>query len=336
MDEFINHLGWHWNPQSLRSWLISQEIPEFEFTSLHNQIYNKLFLSSFLEKDEIPETIYINCPIIYANLVLDNNWERIDLEYSQERQSHEKYWRKTPLTVVLNNNWAYKKRWGYLNFLWNLEYYLRDNNENKLMDYIKYLVVENIVQWKTPKEIDQIIIKELEKLWFNPETIKQLKEDNKRCEELEVKDYNKIPTISWYLFNNSEFIPFKERNKVYDMLEQNDAYQLLWSLLRINEEYVYRAIRIEEWEEIKKYNWWTIPIRTNFEKEIWPQVAWYSQSEWYAWIIIRIKADQKSYKYAWMQVPRIETYRPHFTNKIEVQWKKWEWVALKNYLEQNI
>lgn len=258
------------------------------------------------------------------------------LEYSQKRKSNEKYWRKTPLTVVLKNNWAYKVRWGYLNFLWSLEYYLRNNNENKLMDYIKYLVIENIVQWKTPKEIAQIIIQELEKLWFNPETIKQLEENNKRCEELEVKDYNKTPTISWYFFNNSEFIPYEKRNKVYDMLEQDDAYKLLWSLLRINEEYVYRAIRIEEWEEIKKHNWWTIPIRTNFEKEIWPQVSLYSKSEWYAWIIIRIKTDQKCYKYAWIQVPRIETYRPHFTYKIEVQWKNWEWVGLKDYLEKSI
>lgn len=78
MNKLIQSSKLHWSSHSLTSWLISQEIPKFEFTDFHNEMYKKLFINNFIEEVEIPKVIYINCPIIYANLVLDNNWKIIN------------------------------------------------------------------------------------------------------------------------------------------------------------------------------------------------------------------------------------------------------------------
>ncbi len=309
-------------------------IPQYEST-YHNSLYRKLLFKNFAEEENIPDIIYVNCPIIYTKLFtdIDSPNQELELEPSLYQQNYDKSWRDAPLNVVVKNNWTYSVRWKYLGFLHELWPYLENQNEHELYWYIKFLVIEWLTSWKTHKEVAKDIIKELKLLNFDNEILKRINKLVEDGDSLELEKFDWNTKILWYHFRWWEFIPFKEKEKLISLLEWDEVYSLLWNFLSIKEDYVYRAVNNQEWEEIKSKWWWTIP-QTNFEKNIGPQVSMYSKKEWYAWVIIRIKADKSCYKYWWMAVPRIECYKPHFTKDIEVQWENWEWIGVDEYIKK--
>ena len=314
------------------SWTQNITIPDHEIT-YHKELYNKLLFKNFWEEEKIPTKVYVNCPIIYTNLVTDISSPntQIDIQHSLDIKEYEKQWRPTPLNVVLENNWTFKQRGAYLNFLIFLWQYLDNNKDYNLHWYIKFFIIEELLSWKNTKEVAISLCKKLEELWLDNDMLKHFKKEIEKWDDLKYNDYNKIPTILWYHFRWSDFIPFDKKEELIKLLNQDEVYSLLWNFLSINEDYVYRAITEEEWELIKKEKWWTIPESTNFEWEIWIQVSLHSKKKWYAWIIIRIKAIKTCYKYWWIQVKRIECYKPHYTKDIEFQTKAWEWLSIEEY-----
>ena len=72
-----------------------------------------------------------------------------------------------------------------------------------------------------------------------------------------------------------------------------------------------------------------IPVRTNFEPEIGPQVTQYALAEGYAGVVIRIKEGGPFFKPGGMAVPRIESVIPHFA-EVEVL-KDGKWLPIEQF-----
>jgi hypothetical protein len=92
-------------------------------------------------------------------------------------------------------------------------------------------------------------------------------------------------------------------------------------------EYLYRAVTTSEWKSILSYGKFTIPVRTNFEKNIGPQVELYAKEEGYAGKVIRIPVEGPFFRHAGMQVPRVESFIPHFA-EVEVL-TDGKWIPLR-------
>lgn len=330
----IREFSWNdWQEDELKSF------PIVDLSDADREIYNSLFFNYEKSDSFQPDEVYVNMPLIFAWLALDleNDEYNINMNPSFNRETHEKSWRETPLTIVLENNWTYYINWNYLEFLLYIEPIFKEKWYNWVFSVIKQKVVNSIKEWKSKKDIALEIIDFLKEYKFSNVIINIIENCIKKAEHLNISNYEKKPKIKWFYFEDSWFIDFNDRNKLEELLSQNEAFNLLWSILSIQEDYIYRAIRPEEWKEIKNNRSWQINAQTNFEKEIWAQVSKYAKTEWYAWIVIRVKTwnKKRNYKYWWLQVPRIECYAPYNIKweDIEILWENWEWILLNEYLD---
>lgn len=82
--------------------------------------------------------------------------------------------------------------------------------------------------------------------------------------------------------------------------------------------YLFRSIRTDEWESIKRERKMFIRPRDNFEDKVGSQVKRYKDEQGYAGIIVRIPNKQPYNINAGLQVPRISTAFAHFIHGDEI------------------
>lgn len=120
--------------------------------------------------------------------------------------------------------------------------------------------------------------------------------------------------------------PVSRLSELRDVLEKERFRELRRMPFLFQGEYLYRAVLDSEWKQIENDGAFLVKVRTNFESSVGPQVKMYATHEGYAGKVIRIKVRGPYFRHAGMQVPRVESFVPHFA-PVEVL-KGDEWLAL--------
>jgi len=264
---------------------------------------------------EYPEFIYYNFPATFATIAITFPHSKVNIFEVPQAEPNIK-----ELSIKVKNNEACrqkKKADVYKSSISVLPSFLREIINGFDNDKLEKISVEIFIQF-----IEKMLGDEARNVKDVIDIIKRQIEEELKLDITSPQGQIEIEGVyfegKYYPFDKiqEELRPIvEERMKPFEQISPIKSGQ-----------YLYRAVDEKEWRDIVKDKIYFVPIRTNFEDNIGPQVQDYSRSEGYAGKIIRIKVQGPWFKKGGMAVPRVESLSPFYA-EVEVLENE-EWLPL--------
>jgi hypothetical protein len=277
---------------------------------------------------EFPQAVYVNLPERYATLFFTAPTSNVQLHANPVAERTTK---KGEISIVLKNNQTYtvvKK--GHRDIVEAAKYYLPDLMYNyflsqDLSHYSQEGLVELLVTCSTAGVTDP---QETIEIKANLEyLISSMLSDNGKLKPQKAKDETEIQGM----YYRGTYFDFNDRDKVKERYENDSEYMREISPVQAGK-YLYRTPDKQEFHKILKVGYFQIPIETNFEVNIGPQVQSYSEEPGYAGVVIRVKCPGPYFSRKGFQVPRITSMTAMFA---EVEILDGEnWLSLEEYTKK--
>jgi hypothetical protein len=131
-------------------------------------------------------------------------------------------------------------------------------------------------------------------------------------------DYNseQKPVLKVIIYQGRIYSLDKFREKLNELFKKERQALSLVAVDKESVPYLYWAIDLAEWMRIKERGYFEIPVRTNFEGKVGPQVSMYKAQEGYAGVVIRIPNKTPYFRQVGFQ--RIESAVPLFVSAQEI------------------
>jgi len=265
-------------------------------------------------ESQTPENLFIRLPVHYAALVgtLPDAKAEIPENFVDKVDDP----RDDELILVYRNNGFLSKiqRWH-----WSpnaVREFLKDRGLPAFKDTVGHL---------------------LDVLFRNPELFKDDPDAQKHAEFENEYDYSRRPELLYILYQGKQ-IPFESFKSNWHQLFADDLKLMDAAPFSYSGEYLYRALRLHEWEDLKEKGYLALRPRDNFQSMVGSQVSSYVKNPEYAGVIIRFLRQGPYYAEAGMSVRIVRVVIPHFIteNDIEVSENGEEgtWQSLKDLRKQ--